>query len=312
MDAIGRDEQEATREPFVDGLSWFAPLLAPTWLLPGVGKDAPRVELAAEPWPEEPAPDQDGRDLRQGLPLFLAEGIRYLTNALPSVRAEPVPPSGEQAGAGISILTSIVAGHPPVIRIRLMDAAFGLERDPIEREVESDADLGTVLVSLPRVTVDALRSTGVRSSWDSRYSPPPPASAARVVRGHRACVRFADPAFYTAESADRRAAARDEARLAIRRLADAATSTSEALPAVLFFATLVGATRAGFDAANDFRMSVNARCMEATDPRDPVFRLSVIALRTIGDEAIAERRAHQLEAVEDPSFQDWLERARKA
>ena len=61
-----------------------------------------------------------------------------------------------------------------------------------------------------------------------------------------------------------------------------------------------------------FRMSVNARCMEATDPRDPVFRLSVIALRTIGDEAMAERRAHQLEAVEDPSFQDWLERARKA
>ena len=98
----------------------------------------------------------------------------------------------------------------------------------------------------------------------------------------------------------------------IRRLADAATSTSEALPAVLFFATLVGATRAGFDAANDFRMSVNARCMEATDLRDPVFRLSVIALRTIGDEAIAERRAHQLEAVENPSFQDWLERARKA
>ena len=63
-------------------------------------------------WPEEPAPDQDGRDLRQGLPLFLAEGIRYLTNALPSVRAEPVPPSGEQAGAGISILTSIVAAIP--------------------------------------------------------------------------------------------------------------------------------------------------------------------------------------------------------
>ena len=52
--------------------------------------------------------------------------------------------------------------------------------------------------------------------------------------------------------------------------------------------------------------------MEATDLRDPVFRLSVIALRTIGDEAIAERRAHQLEAVEDPSFQDWLERARRA
>ena len=311
MDAIGRDEQDATREPFVDDLSWFAPLLAPTWLLPGVAKDAPRVELAAEPWPEEPAPDQDGRDLRQGLPLFLAEGIRYLTNALSSVRPDPVASFGE-AGAGISILTSIVAGHPPVIKVRLMDAAFGLERDPIEREVESDADLGAVLVSLPRATTDALRSTGVRSSWDSRYSPPPPASAARVVRGHRACVRFADPAFYAAESADRRAAARDEARLVIRRLADAATSTSEALPAVLFFATLVGATRAGFDAANDFRMSVNARCMEATDPRDPVFRLSVIALRTIGDEAIAERRAHQLEAVEDPSFQDWLERARKA
>jgi hypothetical protein len=133
-----------------------------------------------------------------------------------------------------------------------------------------------------------------------------------VVRGHRACVRFADPAFYTAESADRRAAARDESKLVLRRLADAATSTSEALPAVLFFATLVGAMRAGFDATNDFRMSVNARCMDATDPRDPVFRLSVIALRTIGDEAIAERRAHQLEAVEDPSFQEWLERARKA
>jgi len=311
MDAIGRDEQEAPQGRFVDDLSWFEPLLAPTWLLPGVGKDAPRVTLAAELWPEQTPLDQDGRDLRLGLPLFLAEGIRYLTNALPSVRPDPVASFGE-AGAGISILTSIVAGHPPVIKVRLMDAAFGLERDPIECEVESDADLGAVLVSLPRATTDALRSTGVRSSWDSRYSPPPPASAARVVRGHRACVRLCDPGSFISESADRRAAARDEARLVIRRLADAATSTSEALPAVLFFATLVGATRAGFDAATDFRMSVNARCMEATDLRDPVFRLSVLALRTIGDEAIAERRAHQLEAVEDPSFQDWLERARKA
>jgi len=52
--------------------------------------------------------------------------------------------------------------------------------------------------------------------------------------------------------------------------------------------------------------------MDATDPRDPVFRLSVIALRAIGDEAIAERRAQRLETVEDPAFQDWLERARKA
>ena len=312
MDAIDRDEQEAPQGRFVDDLSWFEPLLAPMWLLPGVGKDAPRVELTAEPWPEETSLDQDGRDLRLGLPLFLAEGIRYLTNALPSVGADPVASSGEQAGAGISIRTSIVAGHPPVIRIRLVDASSGDAREAVEREVESEADLGTVLVSLPRATIDVLRSAGVRSSWDPRYAPPPPAYAARVVRGHRACVRFADPAFFTAESADRRAAARDEAKLVLRRLADAATSTSEALPAVLFFAALVGASRAGFDATNDFRMSVNARCMDATDPRDPVFRLSVIALRAIGDEAIAERRAQRLEAVEDPSFQDWLERARKA
>jgi len=61
MDAIDRDEQEAPQGRFVDDLSWFAPLLAPTWLLPGVGKDAPRVVLAAEPWPEETAVDQDGR-----------------------------------------------------------------------------------------------------------------------------------------------------------------------------------------------------------------------------------------------------------
>ena len=100
MDAIGRDEQDATREPFVDDLSWFAPLLAPTWLLPGVAKDAPRVELAAEPWPEETALDQDGRDLRQGLPLFLAEGIRYLTNALPSVRRNRSPRSASGPAPG--------------------------------------------------------------------------------------------------------------------------------------------------------------------------------------------------------------------
>jgi len=312
MDAIGRDEQEAPQGGFVDDLSWFAPLLAPTWLLPGVGRDAPHVDLAAEAWPEEAALDQDARDLRLGLPLFLAEGVRYLTNALPSVHPEPVDAISEQAGAETSIRTSILAGRPPVIRIRLLDAASGDEREAVDREVASEADLGAALVSLPRATIDLLRSTGVRSSWDPRYSPPPPASAARVVRGHRACVRFADPAFFTAESADRRAAARDEATLVLRRLADAATSTSEALPAVLFFATLVGAMRAGFDATNDFRMSVNARCMDATDLRDPVYRLSVIALRAIGDEAIAERRAQQLESVEDPSFRDWLERARRA
>ena len=96
------------------------------WLLPGVAKDAPRVELAAERWPEETPLDQDGRRSAAG-PADVPRRGDPLPDERPAVGAPGTGRLvGERAGAGISILTSIVAGHPPVIRIRLVDAAFGL------------------------------------------------------------------------------------------------------------------------------------------------------------------------------------------
>jgi hypothetical protein len=310
MDATGESEGRGRHEGDVDTLAWFGPLLQPAWLLPAAREGAPRVALAAERWSGDHPVDQNGRDLRLGLPLFLAEAIRYLTNAVPSVSAGAVDSFPDLPAANTVVLTSVSPDGVPGIRVRLIEPGTGEEREPIEHVAMSDADLGAALTSLPRAVVDALRAGGVGSSWDPRYTAPSPAVAAWTVRGHGACVRLSDPATFEDGNAEHRALARDEARGVLHRLADMATSSDDVLPAVLFFAAFQGATRAGMDAANDFRIAVNSRCIEAKDPRDPIFRLSVLLMRTIGDEGLAERRAQQLGAVQDVPFQDWLARAR--
>jgi hypothetical protein len=307
MDAAG--ERQQTAGP-VGAPAWYAPLLDPAWLLPAARDGAPRVVLAAERWPDEPPLDQNALDLRLGLPLFLAEAIRYLTDAVPEVRAEPLgaPPAGPEPGT--IVLSAVSPAGTPSVRVRVIDPVHG-ERAPVERPVSPETELGPVLASLPRDVVDALRAGGVGSSWDPRFTSPAPDVAPWIVRGHHACVRLADPATFSDPNGERRAVARDEARVVLRRLADAATSSDDVLPAVLFFATFEGATRAGMDAANDFRIAVNSRCMEATDPLDPIHRLSVLMLRRIGDENLAERRAQRsIAAVRDPAYLDWLERVR--
>ena len=59
---------------------WFAPLREPAWLLPRVRDDAPTIVFGAERW-QETGVDGDGRDLRLGLPSYLAEAARFGTNA---------------------------------------------------------------------------------------------------------------------------------------------------------------------------------------------------------------------------------------
>ena len=70
---------------------WFGPLREPEWLLPRVRDDAPTIVFAAERW-REPGVDGAGKDLRLGLPLYLAEAARFGTNARASHCVKPWTP----------------------------------------------------------------------------------------------------------------------------------------------------------------------------------------------------------------------------
>ena len=61
---------------------WYAPLRSPSWLVPVVREGAPTIVFCAEGW-DDRAVGEAGRDLRLGLPVYLAEAVRFGTNARP-------------------------------------------------------------------------------------------------------------------------------------------------------------------------------------------------------------------------------------
>jgi hypothetical protein len=291
---------------------WFAPLRSPSWLLPAASKGTIPVTFAAERWPDDAGVSEAGEDLRLGLPLYLAEAIGFLVAVTPSARLDPVD-GGVDARDGLVALCSVAPEGRRVVRIRVADAASGAERATVELEAADEEGLGAALADLPRALAATLHDLGAISLWDARYTLPPAALAGRLVRGQRTCLRLADPALHEPVSEpDRRARRREQVREVLRPLATAATSTEGSYPAMLFFGSLLSAHDAGADLIQDFRLPANARCMSATEPHDPVFRMSVLVLRAIGDGGVADQRARSLGAVPDPAFVEWLARVTPA
>ena len=105
---------------------WFAPLRSPSWLVSRVRDDAVRVVFCAEAWRQDVG--GSGRDLRLGLPLYLAEAARYVLclvgaaaprgmvafTALPLLLARATIERVAEGGAGSKVTRSevgqIVAG----------------------------------------------------------------------------------------------------------------------------------------------------------------------------------------------------------
>ncbi len=285
---------------------WYGPLREPSWLVPRVREDAARVVFCAERW-QQPAVDEAGRDLRLGLPLYLAESIRFGTNARPLAVRAPAGETDRLPDAAVVVWSAVAPDDGGSVRLRVLDPAGALLTE-IVREATDEETLGAALESLPRVCIDAAASSGVRPIWSSLYASPSSAALVSYVRGQRACLRVSEGAL--PETADSAAVAdrRNDVRSILGGLGSLATSTSEPFPALLFFGALLAAHDAGSPVVGEFRMPANARCTIATDPRDPVYAMTALVLRVFGDRDASERRMEKLRKVDDPAVLRWTAR----
>jgi hypothetical protein len=282
---------------------WYESLRSPSWLLPKAEADAPRVVFTPAPDPERES--QADRELREGLPMFLAEAVRYSSVARTavefdgsvddgSIRAD-VAPIGESAERMLTV------------RLRGTD---GDDIGTVTQAFAGDADLGRAIASLPAAVGAALRPAGVRSVWSTVFQMPVETHAADLVRGYAICRWLQDPRSHRDVSTDSEETARRRAAVdgALRRLADLSGRVTTPFASMLFFAGLAACHDHGNPAYLGYRLSANGRCTTATDPRDPVFRISVLVFRLLGDPVIAGQRTRALAAADDQDLRRWLAR----
>lgn len=288
---------------------WFEPLRAPSWLVPPVRGDAPVIVFCAEPW-DERAVDVAGRDLRLGLPLFLAEATRFGTGARPIAVRHAV--AGDEAAPDASVIVRSAVSPDGVgsVRLRMADHG-GAVLGEVSHLANDEAALGAALTRLPHAVSEAAAPRGVRPIWSSLYTLPSGVRLVSYVRGLHACLRVVDATPPRGANADVIAQRRADVIAVLAALGALATSTPEPFPALVFFGALLAARDAGWGAVGEFRLQANARCTAATDPFDPVFAMTALVARVFGDRDTSERRLAQLAAraaPDDEAMRSWLER----
>jgi len=268
---------------------WYGPLRKPEWLLPPVREGAPLVVVT-------PAPSLDvapgpARSLHLGLPLYLSDAIRFSTDA--RVLASTDPWAGAR-GAVANGVTSVAGGQ--------------VSAGDVRHGAADDAELGHVLSGLAPEVVASLAGVGVRAAWSTVYSAPPPAVAPALVRGHHAVTWLADPATHEPVEGDRDASAARRAGVhrVLAGLAEVASRAAGVTGLALFYAGLALTKAAGSDVHGAFRLQANALAMGASDPRDPVYRLSIAALSIFGEDEAAASRARELKRGADEALARWL------
>ena len=295
--------------PALEDPVWFERLREPTWLLPRAREGARRVAFVAEHTPGEP-----DRDLLVGLPLYLAEGVRFATEAVTVAATAPVSPGiGDRPARELhtSLLVTVsLRGTGEVRRLALRvddPTAVILDED---LPAGDGAELGEAIADLPRRVTDAVRSTGVPGTWAPVYSPPAAANAVRYLHAHRACLELGHASLYPPADDDPEivSARRTVVKALLGALGDFAQRSQGAFPAILYFGGLAGAHAHGSSLPLEFRLQTNALCMEASDPLDIAYRLSALVLRLQGDVQLAERRSRTLAGTGDRALAAWLGR----
>lgn len=283
---------------------WYTSLRSPSWLAPVVREGAPSIVFRAEAWDDQ-AVSAAGRDLRLGLPVYLAEAVRFGTNARPLAGRLPLSGSEVVPGAPVTVRSAVGAEGRASITLRVLDAAGEVIAEVV-REAHDEDSLGAALEGLPRAVVEAVGPAGIRPAWSSLYSVPTGAALAAYVRGQRACLRLRDGALPASADADSIAARRADVRAVLEALGSLATSSPGPFPALLFFGALLAAHDAGSPMVGDFRMQASVRWTAATDPVDPVFAIAALVMRVFGDLDASDRRIDVLRARDDGSMRRWL------
>jgi hypothetical protein len=280
---------------------WYAPLRSPSWLLPKVDPGAPLVVFV--PAAVHEAEAQSDQELREGLPQYLAEAVRYSTTARTAVAWDAAVPDG----AIVVELGGV--DEPPAFEAHLRGPS-GEDLGTVTQPAGGDDGIGRAIVAFPGAIVAALRPAGVRSVWSTVFQPPAEALAADAVRAYAVCRFLLDPVSHRDVAGDSDATARRRAAVdaALRRLADVSARVPSPFASMLFFAGLAGCHEHGNHAYLGYRLSANGRCMTATDPRDPVFRVSVLVFRLLGDPVIAGQRTRALGSADDEDLRRWLAR----
>lgn len=285
---------------------WYGPLREPSWLVPRVRDDATRVAFCAERW-DGSAVDAPGRDLRLGLPLYLAESMRFGTNARSIAMRTPIGETDPLPEAAVVVRSAVAPHGDASVRLRILDPAGAVVTE-IVREAHDGSTLGAALESLPRACIDAVADHGVRPIWNSLYSLPSGAARASYVRGMRACLRMSEEALPRTADVEALTDRRNDVRATLGGLGTLATSTPEPFPALLFFGALLAAYDAGSSMVGAFRLQVNARCTIATDPLDPIYAMAALVLRIFGDRHTSERRLQKLRSADGEAVHLWADR----
>ena len=284
---------------------WYEPLRSPSWLLPKTDADAPRVVFtsAASEGTELP----EARELREGLAMYLAEAVRYSTLAKTAVSFDV----SEQHGVGAITADVAAAGASGdgTLTVRLRGPG-GEDLGAVTEPFGDDAARARAIGTMPGAVAAALRPAGVRSVWSTVFQLPAESHADDYVRGYSVCRSLRDPALHhdVADDSEETARRRANVDTALRRLADLSGRLPTPFASMLFFAGLAATHQHGNQAYLGYRLSANGRCTTATDPRDPVFRISVLVFRLLGDPIIAGQRQRALAATDDEDLRRWLTR----
>jgi hypothetical protein len=297
---------DVSGEPaLLDEPVWYEPLRGPSWLMPPLRDDAIRIAFAPPSAPSgETAP---ARSVRVGLPLYLAEAVRFSSNA----RTVAVTGPWAETARAAAVVTHALddSGGSRRLTVQVRDPS-GERVGEVVHEVPDETAFASALAGLSSQVLGVLREAGVRAVWSTVFTPPAPPVAIRYVRAHRLCSWLRDPDVHDPVYGNPDATASKAAAVnaSLAELADTAARTKSPLAVALFFAGLVTAKENGSPSFGEFRLQANALCTSATDTRDPVFRLAVVPLSLYGERDAVARRIEELSGEAEVAA--WLARVR--
>lgn len=287
---------------------WFHPLMEPTWILPSERAGAKRLCFAAD---LDPAADGA---LSLGLPLYLAEAIRMTTDAVTSSFTRGFVAGEDESVVGQDwlALTRVTEGPDSrTLAVRVRDGA-GATLAELERSGLDDAGVGATLAELPRLLAQELRGAGVSGGWAPIYVPPTPSLALSSVLAQHLCLLLRRPGTHPTPDAppDEQLSRRSAVKGALTALGDLATRSSQLFPALLFFGGVVATRAAKNDVYQEVRSSVAAVTMRASNPADPLNRISVLMFRSFDEQSTADSREKAALASGDEALKQWLLKVR--